>query len=77
MDCRHAICEVTLSLSLSRELISLPEHIHRSQHVLEFFRPRPSDKTEEYPPLHKITTLYGQPLLVSTSVCMPLFICLS
>jgi hypothetical protein len=39
--------------------MSLPERITRFPHVLEFFKPRPSDEKEEYPPLHKITNLYG------------------
>ena len=45
-----------------RELLMLPEKICRCEHVLEFFRPRPEDLREEYPPVEKITNLYGEPL---------------
>jgi hypothetical protein len=41
----------------------LPEKICRCEHVSEFLRPRPQDLREEYPPVEKITNLYGQPLL--------------
>ena len=56
----HVHCMIVPPLSAHRELISLPEHISRHPHVLEFFKARPSDQKEGYPPHHKITTLYGQ-----------------
>lgn len=39
--------------------MSLAERISRSQHVLDFFKPRQADLNEDYPPFHKITNLYG------------------
>eukprot|EP00731_Ephydatia_muelleri_P026866 Em0018g966a len=41
----------------AKELITLPNYMLCSSHVLEFFRPRICDVTEAFPPLHKITNL--------------------
>ncbi len=43
------------------DLSALPTRITRSVHLLDFFKPRLSDRSEEYPPLHRITTLHGEP----------------
>ena len=46
----------------------LPEKICRCEHVSEFLRPRPQDLREEYPPVEKITNLYGQPFSLLTAL---------
>ena len=50
--------------------MSLPDRITRVSHVLEFFKPRPNDEKEEYPPLHKITNLYGMLYYTCMYICM-------
>ena len=54
--------------------MSLPDRITRVSHVLEFFKPRPNDEKEEYPPLHKITNLYGMLYYTCMYVCM--YVCM-